>query len=190
MKISSLLVVFAILALFPVSTFSQSLQNDLKVHRPDFSGTWKLNLRKSGFTGEITPEARDTFLVIEQNLPAIKVSFRTGNKNAEAEDFNVTFYSDGRGDEMGGFGSFGTVSEWEGDTLVTKSFTSPDRKNISEAMELRLSADGKVLTGTKRNASLRENLNGEMVRIFMSAGSPLVFDRTDSAAFGEKIKTH
>lgn len=163
------------------NAYSQGLQNEIKVYRPDFSGTWKFNLRKSGFTGEITGEASNSLLVIEQKLPAILVSFRMRTKYREATFVNITLYSDGRGDEVEDFGSFNSFTEWKGNILVMTTFSSGDRKNIYEVIEFKLSADGNTLTGTKKNASLRPGLDGEQVRVFNDSGSPSVFDRIDPA---------
>lgn len=175
---------------FTANVYSQGLQNEIKVDRPDFSGTWKLNLRKSGFTGVITEEASDSLLVIEQKPPAIMVSFRMRDKYRESTLLKITFYSDGRGDQVEGVGDSGTVTKWNGNILVTTSFSSADRKDIYEVIEFKLSTDGNTLTGTKKNASLRPGLNGEQEKVFIDSGSPSVYDRIDTTAAPAKaIKT-
>jgi len=173
-----------------VTAYSQGLRNEIKVSRPDFSGTWKSNLRKSEFTGVITEEASDNILIIEQKLPAILLSLRMRTKHWESTLVNFTLYSDGRGDEVEDFGSFSSFTEWKGSILVWTTFSSGGRKDIYEVIELKLSADGNTLTVTKKKASLRRGPDGEQVRVFYDSGSPSVFDRIDAAAAPAKaIKT-
>jgi len=106
--------------------------------KPDFTGTWKLNVDKSDLGG-----APITALVVtvDHKEPSFKF---TAKGTAGGEDFEETesFTTDGKPNEDS---HGGTVKcHWEDATLVIEG-TAPDG-NGGDSSRLTLSADGKTIT--------------------------------------------
>jgi len=106
--------------------------------KPDFTGTWKLNVDKSDLGG-----APITALVVtvDHKEPVFKL---TAKGTAGGEDFEETesFTTDGKPSEDS---HGGTVKcQWEGATLAIEG-TTPDGTPFEHA-RLSISADGKTVT--------------------------------------------
>ena len=166
--------------------YSQGLQNDIKVIRPDLSGEWKLNAAKSQWGRGSGPEnpARSWIVTIEQKLPAISITLRSQGGGSDKENFfggRFTLYSDGRGDDCTEVMSeSSSVSGWEGYKLVVTNYfvSTKGRKEMFSTEELELSVDGNSLVRTFRHTGVRLNPKGEYERFWNGpATSRLVFDR-------------
>ncbi|HKC64903.1 MAG TPA: hypothetical protein VKB86_14770 [Pyrinomonadaceae bacterium] len=128
-----------------------------KQSRPDLSGTWKLDKSKGNYVAYsgLKPDA-ELILVISHNEPEIKVTRKSVWQGQERVQ-EWTYYSDGRG-EVGHTIIDGKEGEsktkWEGDKLVSRFSISlgggRTRVSVEVTQELKVSANGKVLTQTER----------------------------------------
>jgi len=144
MRTSRMFFAFAALAIGAVALMADS--------KPDFTGTWKLNLDKSDLGG-----APITALVVavDHKDPSFKL---TAKGTAGGEDFEETesFTTDGKPSEDS---HGGTVKcHWDGMALVIEG-TAPDGTPIENA-RLTISADGRTVT---RDA-VQKNDEGEQKR--------------------------
>ena len=165
------------------NAYSQGLQNELKVYRPDFSGTWKLNIARSVLKKNLPAGfAAITWIVdIQQTLPAISVTLR-GSKGADEAVFaKVVYYTDGRGDEYRPDVAerIASTSEWQDNKLVTTCFSFwQGRKEVTDIMEVELAADGNTLIGTSKETKIGVGPKGERIRyIDETKTQSAVFDR-------------
>lgn len=116
--------------------------------KPDFTGTWKLNLEKSDLGG-----APITVLVvqIQHRDPEFKY---TGKGTADGQDFEETgtFTTDGKPspDSHGGT----MTAHWEGDMLVSE-VAGPDG-SPAYTSRMTLSADGKTTIRDQASANDQE----------------------------------
>lgn len=161
------------------------LETPIKVTRPDFSGKWTLNLKRSRWTRGIDPERfAETSIVmnIEQKLPAVVITLKFQQGTSDNENFyggRYTLFTDGRGDQLPNDGSIHSSSTvWTDNKLTTTYYASKtERINITSIQDLELSADGNSLVQTRRYADAICGVNIGM----NSAGQPLteylVFDR-------------
>jgi hypothetical protein len=155
------------------------LQNEIRIVRPDLSGTWKLNLLKSGFNDATAKEISENSLlvVIGQTPLEITVSLRARHKTVEEPLGEFTLYTDGRVSELpGGSTSQAAIAEWKDNKLVISSFYERrGLKTILEVLEFAISADGKTLTGTMKNAGTETGPGAKI-------DGSLVLDRVYSGA--------
>ncbi len=112
--------------------------------KPNFSGSWKLNVNKSDFGPMPAPDSRSD--TITQADPEIKDSFTQSGQMGEITA-DVKYLTDGtettntlRGNEIK------SVAKWEGDELVVASKTSFNGAGVTFNDRWTLSADGKTLT--------------------------------------------
>lgn len=130
-----------LVAALTVTAFAASLAAQSK---PNFSGTWKLNVAKSDFGPLPAPDSRTD--VIEHNDPVLKV-----NTNAETaqgkQNFSSTYTTDGKEvmNKQGPRDIKSTVL-WEGSNLVVNSKFSFNDSDIVVKSVWTLAADGKTLT--------------------------------------------
>ena len=142
-----------LLVLFGGTAFSQGLQNEIRVVRPNFSGAWKMNFALSHFKDVVLYEVSDhsIIVIIDQKLPVIsvKVVMRYLEKTKDISEYQL--YTDGRESAPPAvFNSGGAMAEWKGNKLVVTSYNSWNgRKSIRYVGELELSADGNTLTCTR-----------------------------------------
>jgi hypothetical protein len=137
---------------------SLSVQQSLAQAKPNFAGTWKMNVEKSDPMGggggggmmsaPITITQTDTELTIERTV---------GDQVRKS-----TYYLDGRESTNPGFrgGESKSKARWEGDALVIET-TSMMGENLVTSKTVRtLSADGKMMT----EVSTRPGPSGETTR--------------------------
>jgi hypothetical protein len=128
--------------------------------KPNFSGTWELNVGKSELDG--APITR-LLVQIEQRRPVFKY---TAKGTADGQDFEETeaLATDGKP----GHDSHGNAvtTHWEGATLISE-FATADRSPLYEA-HIMLSADGRPSSGilsarvqTTRKSDTRSTKSGE-----------------------------
>lgn len=137
--------------------------------RPDFSGTWVLDLKKSGY------QVRDpravtlpTTLVITHGEPEVRVTRKFSGAYSEERGGEIVYYTDERGekntlagsDRVSLSGTIETHTKWKGARLVIRgteylvAFGDANTFDFTERWEL--SADGNTLTQTKEYDVLGE----------------------------------
>ncbi|SRR5258708_2870862 len=139
-KICSLLFLLAFMAL---STFAQQ--------KPDFSGTWKLNVAKSDFGALPGPQSRTD--VITHKDPSLSDSVTV--EGAEGKQQYVAHYTtdDKEATNKIGTRDVRTSVKWAGNNLsMISKFLYGDADVVGDSTWA-LSADGKVLTWTIHFAS-------------------------------------
>ncbi len=137
MKLAAVFIIFITLA-FSGSVCAQG--------KPDFSGTWTLDMSKSDM-GQGQPNsalsAAKVTLEIKQT-PAVlvttrKVGERTGTDTEKLDGSESINKSPGGQDIR-------STNRWEGSTLVTKSIMSTGQGTAESTFVRSLSASGKVMT--------------------------------------------
>lgn len=144
-------------------------QNDKKIppkaNKPDFSGKWELDFKKSEFMkGMSGDKIADTIarkegtkkenvsystLFIEHHDPELKVIEKSGFGDRATEEI---YYSDGRGESNTTTikGSSSSTTKWDGKRLVTTVFRKSDAGKKSDTiiarLTLELSKDNNTLT--------------------------------------------
>jgi hypothetical protein len=191
MKKHLLIVLFLLVFGYAQNAPAQGLQTEIKVQRPNLSGTWKLNLAQSkGLKDELRTEAGlQRLMVIQQNLPAISITVKLQKGATDGEEFvggKYTLFSDGRGDQyVAEFDAEDSSTVWENGKLVVTRYsvskTTP--KTIVAIQELALSPDGKTLIETWRRTSFRyvsnpkDGTSGEERYFDDSKNLVLVYDK-------------
>lgn len=133
--------------------------------KPDFSGTWNVDLAKSDFGP--TPPPESIVQVIVHKEPALKVSSTVkSSMGTISNERNLT--TDGKENAYTLKGSAGeqavkSTSTWSGKKLLTtmKVDTQGVTIDINDAWEL--SADGKVLTMTREIKTPQGDFNQKAV---------------------------
>jgi hypothetical protein len=155
-----------LVAALTVTAFAASLAAQSK---PNFSGTWKLNVSKSDFGPLPGPDSRTD--VIEHNDPVLKVN--TSAEGAQGkQNFTLTYTTDGK-EVMNKQGQRDIKSTvvWDGSNLVLNSKFSFNDNDVTVKNVWTLSADGKTLTA---NAHLSAQM-GE-------ADQKMVFEKQEGGA--------
>jgi hypothetical protein len=177
---------FLFAMLCAVTAFAQQLESNVKIQRPDYSGTWKLNRKKSRGVKKLDKDETGIkfIMVIEQKLPAIEITFKNQRGIGANENFfggKATFYTDGRGDEIiAGMPGETSTSQWKNNKLTVTHFGNyeSNRGEIISIDEYSLSPDGKTLTNTMRSTSVRYNAQLKEERFFDESETlVLVFDK-------------
>lgn len=136
--------------------------------KPDFTGTWLLDPKKSNDPGLTTRP--DLPIKIAHNEPELRVT-RSSDKNGQIVEHNFVYFTDGRGEENEAT-SFLTTNpsgvksddlknrvtksktKWSGNKIVTRTSLRMDvaghALEFEQVDEWKLSEDGKVLTQTSR----------------------------------------
>ena len=122
-------------ALFNVAAFAQ---------KPNFSGTWKLNVGKSDFGPLPAPESRTD--IIEHSDPNLKDVVSAQGAQGK-QDFTANYTTDGKEvtNKMGPR-EVKSTANWEGNNLVVNSKTSFNDNDITIKSSWSISDDGKTLT--------------------------------------------
>jgi hypothetical protein len=119
--------------------------------KPNFTGSWKLNLEKSDFGPLPAPQAGGS--TIEHRDPILKVRVsRTGENGESNSDLKLTTDGKESVDTVDGF-TVKTTAHWDGEVLVIESRLSVDGNPVTITQRWTLSADGKVLTMVRKIAS-------------------------------------
>jgi polyvinyl alcohol dehydrogenase (cytochrome) len=121
--------------------------------KPNFSGTWKLNVAKSEF-GMVPPPTSET-IVIEQNGLSIRENVSQDGQQGQQE-YTVEFVADGKEvtipadsprAHLGQAILHKISASWQGSSLLTVADVEVQGLNITSKTTYTLSEDGKVLTG-------------------------------------------
>jgi hypothetical protein len=160
--------------------------------RPDFSGTWVLDLKKSGYGNVRNPRAvtLPTTLVIAHGEPEVRVTRKFPEAYSEERGGEIVYYTDGRGekntlvgrDRVSLSGTIESHTKWKGKRLVIRgtdylvAFGDTNSFDFTERWEL--SADGNTLTQTKEYDVLGEP--GGSTRVPRREGDSVVMVPADS----------
>ena len=112
--------------------------------KPNFSGTWKLNVAKSDFGPIPGPDSRTD--VIVHSDPSIKDSVTAEGQQGK-QDYAINYTTDGK-EVVNKVGprEIKSTAVWEGSTLVVNSKLSFNDNDITIKAVWTLSEDGKTLT--------------------------------------------
>jgi hypothetical protein len=136
--------------------------------KPDFSGTWKLNVSKSDYGVLPGPTSRTD--VITHKEPSIS-NHVTSESDQGKLDYTLTYSTDGKettntvGERVAK-----STAKWEGNNLIINSKLKVGDADIDVVATWVLSADGKTLT-----------LNVHLSSAMGEADQKIVFERQDSA---------
>jgi hypothetical protein len=155
-----------LVAALTVTAFAASLAAQSK---PNFSGTWKLNVSKSDFGPLPGPDSR--LDVIEHNDPVLRVNVAQEGAQGK-QNFTLSYTTDGKEvmNKQGPRDIKSTVV-WDGSNLVLNSKFSFNDNDVTVKNVWTLSADGKTLT---ENAHLSAQM-GE-------ADQKMVFEKQEGGA--------
>ncbi len=130
--------------------------------KPNFSGTWKLDVSKSDF-GVLPPDNSRTD-VIEHNDPALKVSTSSDNSAQGKQDFALNFTTDGKEvtNNAGGL-ELKSILNWEGPTLVVNTKLKYQDNDVTIKEVWLLSDDGKTMTHNAHYNSPMGEMDTKMV---------------------------
>jgi hypothetical protein len=138
MKHSTVFIMVFITLAFSGSAFAQG--------KPDFSGTWTLDIAKSD-VGQGRPSAQaatqKVTLVIKQT-PAVLAIERKAGERVETATFKLDGSESVNKSPSGQ--DIKSTSRWVGSTLVTKSMMSTEQGTAEMSDVRSLNADGKVMT--------------------------------------------
>jgi len=132
----------AALTIFMTLVFSGAA---LALDKPDFSGTWTLDMAKSDMVQErsMTIAAARVTIAITQT-PDVLITTRNLGKRPETAieklDGSESINKTPSGKDIR------STNRWEGPTLVTKSVMSTGQGTVESTLVRSLSADGKVMT--------------------------------------------
>ncbi len=134
--------------------------------KPNFSGTWTLNVSKSDFGMLPGPTSRTD--VIDHNDPVLKDAVTQATEQGPL-NLTLTYTTDGKEvtNEQGPMTVKSTLS-WDGDNLVVNSSTSIQGNDITIKQVWTLSADGKTLT---QNAHLAAGVGETDQKLVFEKGS-------------------
>src|SRR5437764_3999701 len=125
----------SVAALFNTAAFAQ---------KPNFSGTWKLNVAKSDFGPLPAPESRTD--VIEHSDPNLKDSVSAQSPQGK-QDFTANYSTDGKEvTNKIGPREVKSTAAWEGNNLIVNAKTSFNDNDITVKSSWSLSDDRKTLT--------------------------------------------
>jgi len=165
--IRKLVSVTILIALPLVSVFAQQ--------KPDFSGTWKLNVTKSDFGPLPGPESRTD--VITHKEPSLSNSVTADGAQGK-QQYTVSYTTDGK-EAVNKIGPREVKStlKWTGSNLVISSkFVFNDMDVTSEATWV-LSPDGKTLT-----------INAHFTSTMGEADQKFVFEKQEGGAASTPAK--
>lgn len=129
--------------------------------KPNYSGTWKLNVAKSDFGPIPAPDSRTD--VIEHNDPILKVS--TAQEGAQGkQEYTLNMTTDGK--EMinnpGGL-EVKSIGGWEANNLVVNVKLKFQDNDVEAKTTWLLSADGKTMTQNQHLTTAMGELDQKMV---------------------------
>jgi len=131
-----LLLIAFLIALPVVSAFAQQ--------KPDFSGTWKLNVAKTDFGALPGPDSRTD--VITHKEPSLTDDV-TAESSQGKQQYTVKYTTDGKEvtNQIGPLAIKSTL-KWEGSNLLVSSKFTYNDADVNAQATWALSADGKTLT--------------------------------------------
>jgi hypothetical protein len=112
--------------------------------RPDFSGTWKLNLTKSNL-GPLPPPSAMTIAIV-QKYPELEVNTKISGGPEGDLDYDATYATDGKEtvNRLGGHDAR-SKAHWEGSTLAVETRADFGGGDVDVRSRWALSEGGKVL---------------------------------------------
>jgi len=135
--------------------------------KPNFSGTWKLDVSKSDFG--ILPPPNSRTDVIEHNDPVLKISVSQDGSDGK-QSYTMNFTTDGKEatNTAGGL-ELKSILTWDGSNLVDNAkFKYQDNDVIAKDIWL-LSDDGKTLTQNAHYTSPMGEMDTKLVFAKVSA---------------------
>src|SRR5260370_23128374 len=137
-----------LVAALTVTAFAASLAAQSK---PNFSGTWKLNVSKSDFGPIPGPDSLTN--VIEHNDPVLKVNASLEGPQGK-QNFTINYTTDGKEvmNKQGPRDIKSTVL-WQGSNVVVNSKFTLGDNDVTVKSVWTLSADGKTLTENRHLAA-------------------------------------
>ena len=128
-----------------LSAAAQDKPNTPATVKPNYSGTWKLNLAKSDYGPVPAPESQVS--TIEHKEPSIKITVEQKGGARGDSKFILDLTTDNKEvaatpESMGSK----SAARWEGDVLVIKTNTQYQGSPITIESKYTLSKDGKTLT--------------------------------------------
>ncbi len=129
--------------------------------KPNFSGTWKLDVSKSDF-GMIPPDTSRTD-VIEHNDPVMKVSVSRDGAQGKV-DYTINLTTDGKEavNHAGDF-EFKSIVNWEASSLVENMKFKYEDNDVTARDVWQLSDDGKTLTHSAHYVSPMGEMDTKLV---------------------------
>jgi hypothetical protein len=129
--------------------------------KPNFSGTWKLDVSKSDF-GVLPPDNSRTF-VIDHSEPVLKVAVSADTAQGK-QDFTLNYTTDGKeaANSFGGL-EMKSILGWESGTLVENGKFKYQDQDVTVKQVWLLSDDGKTLTQNAHYTSTMGEMDTKMV---------------------------
>jgi hypothetical protein len=136
-----------------------------RLSKPNFSGTWMLDLKESDFDGRKSDLIYDSLtLIISHQDPELKITRKIVKKKKERSQ-KIVYYTDSREEKNPSFNERATVqskTHWQSDILITKGIVSTpifgDVILSDTTDKWELSADGNSLIQTSSSSPLRSKL--------------------------------
>jgi len=154
--------------LFVLAAMSASTATSQTKTKPDFSGTWLLDQKKSNDSGLTTRP--DLPIKITHQEPEFRLT-RSSEKNGQPVEHNFIYFTDGRGEENEATSVLTanpsavnaddlknrvtkSTTKWSGNKIVTRARLRTEVAGhfleFEQVDEWKISDDGKVLTQTSR----------------------------------------
>ncbi|MBV8819118.1 MAG: hypothetical protein JO022_12225 [Acidobacteriaceae bacterium] len=112
--------------------------------KPNFSGTWKLNVAKSDFAVMPPPESQTS--VITHNEPSLKVATSMVGQQGKTE-YTLDLTTDGKESSVKmGQREAKVTAAWEGPALVLSTKLTFNEQEVALRSSMTLADDGKTLT--------------------------------------------
>jgi hypothetical protein len=166
--IRKLLLIACLIALPLVPAFAQQ--------KPDFSGTWKLNVAKSDFGPLPGPDSRTD--VITHKDPSMTDEVVAEGAQGK-QQYTAKYTTDGKEvtNQIGPYDVKSTL-KWDGSNLVISAKFKISDADVTAQSTWSLSADGKTIT-----------INAHFVSAMGEADQKIVLEKQDSAPAAAPAKT-
>lgn len=131
--------------------------------KPNFSGTWKLDIAKSDF-GILPPDNSRTY-VIDHSDPVLKIAVSADTAQGK-QDFTLSFTTDGKEvtNNAGGL-ELKSILTWESSTLVDNTKLKYQDQDVAIKEIWLLSDDGKTLTQNAHYTSTMGEMDTKFVYV-------------------------
>jgi hypothetical protein len=110
--------------------------------KPDFTGTWQMDVRQSETVAQAVPSPAST-VIITKTPSVLRIETRAGG-NTKVEMFPLENEDNPR--PVGSSGSSDVQLSWDGDTLVTTSTETVNGKALTRTKRRTLDSTGKIMT--------------------------------------------
>jgi len=129
--------------------------------KPNFSGTWKLDVSKSDF-GVLPPDNSRTF-VIDHSEPVLKIAVSQDGADGK-HDFTLNFTTDGK-EAVNSYSGLEmkSIMGWESATLVANGKFKYQDQDVTVKEVWKLSDDGKTLVQDAHYTSPMGEMDTKMV---------------------------